>query len=409
MNQPFTDDRRAFWVKIVWAAGFSAGFLLSVKLWVSTRAYPLAPLVGFWPEVPYPLDYLWFGVLLGLLLAAVFLPRPRWPLLAFTVLAALLALGDQSRWQPWFYQYLCIGAALCCYPWRSAAKNDDRGAAALNACRLIIAGTYFYSGLQKLNWRFLHFGFPYIVAPLVSFLPESFRETIHAAAFLAPLIETCIGVGLLTRRGRVAAVGAAAGMHALVLLSIGPWAHNWNSVVWPWNLTLPILTALLFLKTDELTLGALLKPRRAVAVAALILFGILPAFNFVGAWDAYLSAALYSYNTPEGHIYLRPPVVERLPEPWRRRAVAYRPDGYYVDLVAWSMDELNVPPYPAPRVYRAIARQFLPYAKDPAEVLLDVVEAPDPWTGRRTITQYQGRAIERGAGTMLLEAEPARD
>lgn len=407
MNQPCPDDRRAFWVKIVWAAGFSAGFLLSVKLWVSTRAYPLTPLVSFWPTIPYPIDYLWFGALLGLLLAAALLPRPRWPLLAFAVLAALLALGDQTRWQPWFYQYLCIGAALCCYPWGSTAKNDDRRAAALNACRLIIAGTYLYSGLQKLNWRFLHVGYPYIVAPLVDLLPESCREAIHATAFLAPLIETGIGVGLLTQRGRVAAVIAAAVMHASVLLSIGPWAHNWNSVVWPWNLTLPVLTALLFLKTDELTAGALVKPRQRVAMAALILFGILPAFNFIGAWDAYLSAALYSYNTPEGHIHLRPEVVGRLPDAWRGRAVSHHPDEYYVDLVAWSMDELNVPPYPAPRVYRAIAGRFLTYAHDPAEVLLDIVEPPDVWTGRRLITQYQGRAIERGDGVTL--PEPAHE
>src|SRR5205823_6121145 len=105
-------------------------------------------------------------------------------------------------------------------------------------------------------------------------------------------------------------------------------------------------------------------------------------FNFLGLWDSYLSAALYSGNTIDADIFISPSVHDRCSEDIQRYFKAH--EGYYaVDLDEWSMDELNVPAYPARRVYRRIARSFCALAEDPDEVVLIIHEPPDWRTGER--------------------------
>ena len=79
-----------------------------------------------------------------------------------------------------------------------------------------------------------------------------------------------------------------------------------------------------------------------------LLFGIMPGFNFVGLWDSYLSAALYSGNLIVADIYISPTVYQRLP-PEIQRYCQRNGVRYQVDVDTWSLEELNVPPYP--RVY----------------------------------------------------------
>src|ERR1700733_9955673 len=81
-----------------------AGFALSPKLWLSSRLYPLTPVWLFLRPLGSPGDRILFFATIALLIGS--LVRPRRPLLAAScVLLVLLALQDQSRWQPWFYQY----------------------------------------------------------------------------------------------------------------------------------------------------------------------------------------------------------------------------------------------------------------------------------------------------------------
>jgi hypothetical protein len=45
-------ENRLVWLKRGIVAGLGAGLLLSAKLWVSTREYPLVPLLDFVPPLP---------------------------------------------------------------------------------------------------------------------------------------------------------------------------------------------------------------------------------------------------------------------------------------------------------------------------------------------------------------------
>ena len=58
-----------------------AGLVLSPKLWVSKRFFPLTPVAQFLKPLPYPFDYAVYILLLALLAAIAVMPRfcsPRW-------------------------------------------------------------------------------------------------------------------------------------------------------------------------------------------------------------------------------------------------------------------------------------------------------------------------------------------
>src|SRR2546421_907284 len=162
-----TQERQVALLVRLTAAAMGCSFLLSWKLWLSSRLFPLAPVGNCLPEIPYPIDYIWFLSLLALLAVISFLPRPRKLVLIFVCLAALLSLWDQTRWQPWFYQYLFMLAAVGLLAWKENEAASNR--AALDACRLIVVSIYLWSGVEKVNVTFVRKTWP----DMAAFLPSS--------------------------------------------------------------------------------------------------------------------------------------------------------------------------------------------------------------------------------------------
>jgi hypothetical protein len=298
---------RVVWVKWLLVAGLLSGLLLSPQLWViAGRSYPFCPIVSGLPNLDYPFDCFWYLILVSLLIAVLVQARPRATLIAFLVLSAILTLWDQTRWQPWFYQYFCLGVLLCPYPWKLPSSDVTRAAVVLDACRVIVAATYFWSGLHKVNTAFVRFTFPWMVGPLLGPLPEPIAALLSKAGLVAALLEACIGIALLTRRFRTIAIIAAVSMHGFILLALGPLVLNRNSVVWPWNIVMALLVIVLFRRTNERVFPDMLWPRwNLIHWAALVLFGIMPVFNFADRWDAYLSAELYSGTVMLADIQIR--------------------------------------------------------------------------------------------------------
>ena len=132
-------------------------------------------------------------------------------------------------------------------------------------------------------------------------------------------------------------------------------------MVWPWNVAMMVFVVVLFGRTRQVQPWHILWPRRClVARVALVLFGVMPLFNFFERWDTYLSAALFSGNEPSARVYISQRVYDRL---WPEVTTAYvtlrvdaasdDPCPYEVDFLRWAMDEMNVPYYPAERVWQA--------------------------------------------------------
>jgi len=383
----FGPASRIFWLRAVLATAFLCDFLLSWKLWIASRSYPLTPVSDSLPTIHFPFDYIVFIALLILLPAIMISSRSRAYILAFVVLAALLSLWDQSRWQPWFYQYIFMLASLGCYSLKdSDPKKQD---AALNVCRLIVASTYLWSGLQKLNASFLYGVFPWLVEPLFRVLPEAFTTFSRPIGIVASLLETSIGVGLLTKNFRNVSIVLAVAMHTLIIFLIGPLGHNWNSVVWPWNISMEMFVIILFWRVRSLSLKDLAEARfLPLSTVAVVLFGVMPLFSFFGLWDSYLSAALYSGNISEAAVYVSDSVRRSLPAEVQRYVSKGASNDYWLDITGWSFGELNVPPYPEKRIYKNIARRICRHAREPSEVILEIHERSSPLSGIRATGRH---------------------
>jgi hypothetical protein len=342
-------------LKIAIASALFAGLALSPKLWLTERIYPATPAFAILRTIPAPLDSILYGTMLALLAAIALVKRPRRLIGAFVAIAAGVALFDQSRWQPWFYQYLVtlFAVGFC-------ARE-----AALNTCRLVMVCTYFWSGLQKANAEFVHNVFPFMMG--------SFAESIPAwMGYLAPLVEVGIGVGLLIPRFRSYAIYTGIAMHSFILLAIGPFGSNSNSVVWPWNIAMICFLVILFSKQTEISAVEIIWPREGIYQrVVLVLFGILPVLSFFNLWDGYLSSALYSGVRNSAAVYVTDDLKGRLPQEIVPHIYPSNKAGTGILILRdWSMSELNAGIYPEPRIYKSLARYICSYARDPAEMKL---------------------------------------
>jgi uncharacterized membrane protein YphA (DoxX/SURF4 family) len=342
---------RLRWVVI---AGLLAGLALSPKLWLSDRSYPQTPIWSGLPGIPPPFDRVVYIALLLSLLASAVKPKATW---VFLGLAAVLVAFDQSRLQPWFYQYCFMLLALS-----SPAVGG-------NVCRLIICSIYFWSGMQKLNGGFAADAFPWLVEPL---------KVVPVWLGLAvPFLEAGLGIALLYKRTRRPAALFAICMHAAILLAIGPFGHNHNTVVWPWNIAMAASVFLLFWNDDFVWPKHGWLPR-----AVLVLFAIAPALSFAGLWDHYPSWALYSGNRNEGDFYFSDAVYDKLPDAVQDYVTDEGPNRAGLNIGEWSFGELNVPAYPEVRIYRQVLRSLCRYG----DVTLEVQGKATLFGGRRKST-----------------------
>src|SRR5436853_5514999 len=221
-------EQKLAWLRITIALGFICGFVLSWRLWVSSRLFPLVPVSDWLPVVPFPLDFIWFFLLLGLL-ALIIRAQSRWLILTYLILAGLLSLWDQDRWQAWFYQYLFMLAGLGIYAWKKPAARNNQ--AALNVCRLIVICTYLWSGFQKLNVNFVRSTWPDVAGSFLRFLPAAFKSPPPVLILLIPLLEISIALGLATLKVRNMAVIFALLTHLFILIVLI--SSGENMVVWP--------------------------------------------------------------------------------------------------------------------------------------------------------------------------------
>ena len=365
------------YTKTVVVLGFAAGFSLSPKLWIGTRLYPLVPVFHRLPRLSYPIDYILCGLLFVLLACIGLASHPRSYIFSFATLLCFLALFDQNRWQPWAYLYLFMLLALACFSWRS---DDVAGAThSLNICRFIVVATYFYSGLQKMNSRF--------AAGVFSLLGReaSHHSLLTTLGYVAAFIEVAIAIGLLTRKLRNLAVIAGVFMHLFILFTC-IFVYKWNSVVWPWNVAMIALLFLLFWHADFGFQETLWRNPILLQKLVLVLFAILPALSFFGWWDSYLSASLYSANVPVGNIFVGKTVKSELPRPVQRYVESLPSMGEVLRIQQWSLGELNVPPYPALRAYRAIGAEVCRYSHNSPDVTL-IVHEKDTLLGKGALVQ----------------------
>lgn len=362
---------RLRFVRIVLSVAMIIGLIITYKLWLTGgRLFPHTPVLPFLPQIPYPVDIIVLCAIIVMLVLIAFGYMVRKLMIAFCILFALLMLLDQNRWQPWAYQYFWMMFVLAIVNWDD--PNPIRQKNTINALRLVIVGIYLYSGFQKLNPKFFDETYPWLLEPLGDAISESGQQLLLKLGYIFPAIEIFMGVGLFFRKTRKAAIILAVIMHALIFIDMSPLGHNYNHVIWPWNITMIILVILLF--NDTVPFSSYKKSLRYPQVLAILaLFWIMPFLSFFNLWDSYLSASLYSGNTSNGVIYVSDEVKEKLPADISKH-VTGSTGQYLLAIKYWSMMEMGVPGYPEKRLFINVKEHIEKYANDPSEVFLIYTE-----------------------------------
>jgi hypothetical protein len=350
-------NSRRQWLRLILLGATFSGMLCCLPRWLNTRQYPLVPLLP-------PGMLLSTGgnvLLLVLVLAALVLATKFFRSAGlFFLLATLYLFGcDQNREQPWFFIY-----------WVLLLLNLLPEPTALAACRLAFTLIYFWAGMQKMNSSFFRDVPPWFVQPAAHWgLPAAIITGLRTGVMLTPFLEIFIAVGVWFGRTRWPAILIAITLHVAALLFLGPLGHKVNQVIWPWNIAMIGLLAVLFItKENRLPVQTFHHIRRSMlAIVVVGLYGLLPVLNFFGLWDSYLSFALYSYNTAIAEVYVSPAGLTRLPptlQTFLHPTQNLNPTmqlPYMLDQTTWAESEMGVPPLPEPRADLVVFQYLAAY------------------------------------------------
>ncbi len=362
---------------ILWCVAFSW------RLWLDRSSYPLVPFAGLVPAFSTPWDGIalaaWCGVVAGVMW------RPASNLLVGVALAAMAMffLQDQSRLWPSYYQFFLLLFLRSGFR-QTAGDDTDEASRVLMGMRFVVAATYFWGGIQKLTPHFFYQEFPWFIEPLTNRLPFELPG-VPQLGVVAAILEAGIGVGLLTRRFRRAALGEALLMHALIVFCIGPLRGHWNDAAWAWSQAAAVQVLILFWKAPPFSVRTMVAgPPTAVMRPALVflLAGVLPLLNNVNRWDSALSFNVYSGNVSQAQIVLAPKAVAALPPSLVRHIVAHDL-GTALDLNAWSRSEFQANQYPENRIFQAVFRRVCEMVP-PGTATLYVIEKATWFTPRRS-------------------------
>ena len=338
---PLTNLRRVSILRFNISIAFLFGFLFSIRLWLSTRSYPLSPIFDWLPAIARPFDIIILISLIILLILIILSKFLHVSTTLFILLCFLLAMLDQTRWQQWFYQYLLMLSAFWVCLWKGFDLKNQK--VWLNACRFILIATYFWSGVQKLDIRFVERIFPFLTAPYLKYLFGDTFEMPRALVILVPILELSLGIGLLVKRLRNLSILLIVIMHALILLLLIP--RGINSVVWQWNTAMIIFVIVLFWRAKDFSIRDLLLPTNVgLQLVVIILFGIMPFLSFFNLWDSSLSANLYSGNYTNAVITVSSSLKNRFPAEIQNHVHQNTSNGkFQINLNNWALRELNVP------------------------------------------------------------------
>jgi hypothetical protein len=228
----------------------------------------------------------------------------------------------------------------------------------LISLKWIIAGVYVWSGIQKLNPAFIDGTFVQVIK--VSGIKTDFGG-VRNLGYTIPVIELSIGLGLLIVKFRRVALIAAITTHALILVYLIPYVLNQNTVVYPWNVAMIFFVSLLFWDTKEdHRLSVREISRTSLTTIPVVLVWVVPALNFFGLWDHYLSFSLYSNKPSTFYIAIEESEIQKVDKRFKNYfgGIPGLRGGQLIDINKWSYAELNVPFYPETKAFKKVSASF---------------------------------------------------
>ena len=316
--------------------------LISMKLWLADRDFPLVPVSDAFLDLPAWIHLALFASSSALMLLSLFRPFKIfiWIIIALEIISCLL---DQNRWQPWEYQFLFFISAYAVF------KKDQL---LTNAWVGILAGTYFFGGLYKLNAAFIHDTWQYLILIKWLHFPPG-NVWLLRFGYMLPLVEMLAGFSLVIPRLQKTAAVLIIFIHVFILLLLGPLGLNINAVVWPWNIFLALTLYFLFLHKRESPFRFRLSYDPFLNLI-LLAWWIMPWLQSIGYWDKYLSSVLYGGGVEQVFICTNNNEALTKASAYRIDNMSSIPCSPVIPVYKWGIHEMRTAPYPEPRVTRKI-------------------------------------------------------
>lgn len=339
------DEPRLNYIKIVSILGFISSLLISYKLWLADRFFPLIPLIQGFVLVHWAHSILFFLLLLNLLVL-LFWFRSTWIWVCWGLLGIMITL-DLNRLQVWVYFYVLIFISLFPHP---AKKQATQG---LLFVQWVLIAMYLWGGIHKLNGSFLEIEFPKMLQDFFYKVGLPWQQRYQFLAYFIPLTEMATAVLLFFPKTRPGGLILAIGTHLSILVMLLGLKQNY--VVIPWNLVLIALSFLVFFRNSRALANL---DRRGLIFLWFV--GVMPMFLLFGAWSDNLSWSLYSARNKVFYVAIAKghwPVF-RSHLAGTQISEESNPAHYVIDVNKWSYQELGVPVNPESRVFNGISRFF---------------------------------------------------
>ena len=225
------DGSRATWLRKTMAAFGLLLFAITWRLWTPQTEFPQIPFFSWLTDVPGFVDWIAAaGTLVGLV--AMLLTTQRWvkpAMMLFLVCTSILVLLNQHRLQPWTYLMLVTSCLLVCFPNKSC----------LMWLRRIVISIYIYSAISKFDYQFVFTVGEQMLSVLTGFVgldTDAFPQWLQISLVLClPMGELLIGLLLLFSKTRRLGGWLAIGLHASLLLVLGPLGLDHQPGVLIWN------------------------------------------------------------------------------------------------------------------------------------------------------------------------------
>ena len=222
--------------RLTWLRKTMAGFgllLLAItwRLWTPQTEFPQIPFFSWLVDIPGFVDWVaLLGTSVGLIAMLFTSGRMAKPAIGlFLISIAPLVLLNQHRLQPWAYLVIVTSCLLLCLPNKTC----------LTWLRRIVISIYIYSAISKLDYQFVFTVGDQMLDVLAGFVglePDGLPQWAQAVLVLClPLTELLIGVLLLFPKTARPAGWLAIGLHASLLLVLGPLGLNHQPGVLVWN------------------------------------------------------------------------------------------------------------------------------------------------------------------------------
>ncbi|TVZ54827.1 hypothetical protein OD91_0063 [Lutibacter sp. Hel_I_33_5] len=347
-----TNTQKINWVRIIAVVSTLILMLYAPKLWITTKDFPVIPLFDWLPIPKYPLDYILAIFFFGIQVLYIF-QNKRWQGWTIIILYVLLALIDQNRLQPYFYQSILTVFAIEIFNKKAEPKKI------LYAVILIFFATYFWSGVHKLNEIFYQQWMGALLKHF-SFLPEWFLQ---AFTYAVPWLESGVGILLLFNKTRKLGVSLIVIMHLGITVLLFYLGYGYNVV--PWNIQ-NILSVFIIFWTLQTTswLDFFTMSLDYQKVLVLLFTIILPFSNLLGGWDHLLSFSFFTSKLKYYYIEIDEELEDNLPE-HIQRYYRYNNNKPRIYTNEWAGDVNKVLFYPEDRIIKYTEEYLRSFAKNP--------------------------------------------